>query len=54
MAELVTTYADVPLGADASVVAIAEPIGTTTIISLCRRHFSVVRPTHTTAFTLVP
>jgi predicted nucleic acid-binding protein len=45
MAELVTTYADMPLGAvDASVVAIAERIGATTIISLDRRHFSVVRP----------
>lgn len=55
MAELVTTYADMPLGAvDASVVAIAERLGTTTIISLDQRHFSVVRPRHATAFTLIP
>jgi uncharacterized protein len=55
MAELVTTYADMPLGAvDASVVALAERIGATTIISLDRRHFSVVRPRHVAAFTLLP
>lgn len=55
MAELVTTYADVPLGAvDASVVAIAERTAATTIISLDRRHLTVVRPRHTTAFTLLP
>ncbi len=55
MAELVATYADMPLGAvDASVVAIAERLGATTILSLDRRHFTVVRPRHTTAFTLLP
>jgi predicted nucleic acid-binding protein len=55
MAELVATYADMPLGAvDASVVAIAERIGATTILSLDHRHFSVVRPRHTTAFALLP
>ena len=55
MAELVTSYADMPLGAvDASVVAIAERTGATTIISLDRRHFSVVRPRHAAAFTLLP
>lgn len=55
MAELVTTYADMPLGAvDASVIAIAERIGAATIISLDRRHLSVVRPRHTTGFTLLP
>jgi predicted nucleic acid-binding protein len=55
MAELVATYADTPLGAvDASVIAIAERIGATTLISLDRRHFSVVRPRHATAFVLLP
>lgn len=55
MAELVETYADMPLGAvDASVVAIAERLGATTIITIDRRHFSVVRPRHTAAFTLLP
>jgi uncharacterized protein len=55
MAELVTTYADMPLGAvDASVVAVAERIAATTIMTLDRRHFSVVRPRHAAAFTLLP
>lgn len=55
MAELVATYADMPLGAvDASVVAIAERTGATTVLSLDQRHFSVVRPRHTDAFTLLP
>ena len=55
MAELVETYVDMPLGgADASVVAIAERLGETTIATLDRRHFGVVRPAHATAFELVP
>lgn len=55
MADLVETYADMPLGAvDASVVAVAERIGATMILTIDRRHFSVVRPRHTTAFTLLP
>lgn len=55
MAELVTTYSDLPLGAvDASVVATAERLGATTIATLDRRHFTVVRPKHVDAFTLVP
>jgi hypothetical protein len=55
MAELVATYADMPLGAvDASVVAIAERVAATTIISLDRRHLSVVRPRHISGFALLP
>lgn len=55
MAELVDTYADLPLGtADASVVAVAERLGVGEIATLDRRHFSVVRPRHVTAFTLLP
>ncbi|MBM7790438.1 putative nucleic acid-binding protein [Tenggerimyces flavus] len=39
MAELVVTYADLPLGTtDASVVALAERLGTTEIATLDRRH----------------
>ena len=54
MAELVDAYADVPLGAvDASVVAVAERIGATTIATLDRKHFFVVRPRHIAAFTLL-
>jgi predicted nucleic acid-binding protein len=54
-ADLVERYADLPLGAtDALVVAIAERLQITEIATLDRRHFSVVRPIHTEAFTLVP
>jgi predicted nucleic acid-binding protein len=55
IAELVATYRDLPLGTvDASVVAAAERLGTDTIATIDRRHFSVVRPAHTPAFDLVP
>jgi predicted nucleic acid-binding protein len=44
-----------PLGTvDASVVAVSERLGTHTIATLDRRHFSVVRPAHIPAFDLVP
>ena len=53
--ELVAQYADLPLGlVDASIVAIAERLGETTIATLDQRHFSVVKPMHCEAFTLVP
>jgi hypothetical protein len=53
--ELVTTYASMPLGGtDASVIALAERHGATRIATLDRKHFTVVRPRHTTAFTLLP
>lgn len=55
IAELVEQYADLPLGTvDASVVAAAERLGATTIATLDRRHFSVVRPRHVEAFELLP
>ena len=55
MAELVETYADLPLGTvDAGVVATAERLGQAEIATLDRRHFTVVRPKHVQAFTLVP
>lgn len=55
VAELVEQYADLPLGGiDASVVAIAERLGFDTVATLDRRDFSVVRPAHVEAFTLVP
>lgn len=54
-AELVTTYADFPLGTtDASVIALAERLGVTEVATLDRRHFAVVRPRHTGAFLLLP
>jgi uncharacterized protein len=55
IAELVEQYADLPLGTvDASVVAAAERLGATTIATLDRRHFSVIRPRHVESFELVP
>jgi uncharacterized protein len=54
-ADLVETYADLPLGtADASVIALAERFGVTRVATLDRRHFTVVRPRHVGAFTLLP
>ena len=55
IAELVTQYRDLRLGTvDASVVAAAERLGVSTIATLDRRHFSVVRPAHVEAFELLP
>lgn len=55
MSELVEQYADLPLGTtDASVVAIAERLGIEEIATFDRRHFTVVRPRHVNAFTLLP
>lgn len=55
MAEIVERYADLDLGAtDASVVAVAERLGIDTVATFDRRHFSVVRPRHVRAFTLLP
>ena len=55
VAELVSTYRDLPLGTvDASVVAVAERRKITSIATLDRRHFSVVRPSHVPAFDIVP
>ena len=55
IAQLVVAYRDLPLGtADASVVATAERLGVTTIATLDRRHFEVVRPAHVDAFDLAP
>jgi predicted nucleic acid-binding protein len=53
--QLVEQYDDLPLEfVDASVVAIAERLEQDTIATLDRRHFSVIRPLHIEAFTLVP
>jgi len=55
MAELVARYHDLPLGSvDASVVAAAERRGIADIATLDHRHFSVVRPSHTGSFHLLP
>lgn len=55
MAELVTTYGNLPLGTtDASVIALAERFRLTDVATLDRRHFTVVRPVHVSALTLLP
>jgi len=55
MAELTERYADLGLGGtDASLVALAERLGLTTLATFDRRHFTVVRPAHTPGFTLLP
>jgi uncharacterized protein len=55
IAELVTTYASLRLGGtDASVITLAERLGTTRIATLNHRHFRVVRPRHAEAFELLP
>ena len=55
VAELIETYVDLGLGVvDASVIAVAERLRVTTIATLDRRHFNVVRPKHIAAFELLP
>jgi predicted nucleic acid-binding protein len=55
IAELVTTYASLRLGGtDASVITLAERLGTTRIATLNHRHFRVIRPRHAAAFELLP
>jgi uncharacterized protein len=55
MADLVERYADLRLGGtDASLVAIAERLRIDRIATFDRRHFTVVRPAHVVAFTLLP
>ncbi len=55
IAELVARYRDLPLGTvDASVVTTAERLAIGEIATFDRRHFSVVRPCHADAFTLLP
>lgn len=54
-ADLAEQYADLPLGGtDACVIALAERLGVTTVATVDRRHFTVVRPRHVASFTLVP
>ncbi len=53
--QLVTTYADAALDViDASTIAAAERLNQTEIATLDERDFRIVRPNHTTAFTLLP
>ena len=53
--ELIETYDDLGLGfVDASIIAVAERLGQSTLATLNHRDFAVVRPAHRDAFELVP
>lgn len=53
--ELIEQYADSDIGlVDASLVAIAERLRITRILTLDHRHFGLFRPKHCAAFELVP
>jgi predicted nucleic acid-binding protein len=55
IAELVQVYSDLPLDTvDSSVIAAAERLSITDVATLDRRHFTVVRPRHAAALTLLP
>ncbi len=54
-AKLIERYADLPLGAtDACLVALAERLGIVELVTLDRRHFTIVRPRHVDVLTLIP
>ncbi|GAA1774477.1 type II toxin-antitoxin system VapC family toxin [Luedemannella helvata] len=53
--DLVGRYANLPLGGtDASMIALAERFGVAQVATLDRRHFTVVRPVHVPALSLLP
>lgn len=53
--ELVLAYQSLSLGTtDASVIAVCERLGLVEVATLDRRHFTVVRPRHIKALTLLP
>lgn len=55
MADLVERYENFPLGGtDASVIVLAERLGTSTVVTLDRRHLAAVRPSHVDALDLLP
>lgn len=55
VSELCDRYADADIGfVDAAVFAIVERLGETKLATLDRRHFSLLRPRHRDAITLVP
>lgn len=54
-AELMGIYIDTPLGlVDACVVAAAERLDIVSVLTVDRRHFSVVRPRHVPSLRLLP
>ena len=53
--EILKQYADANIGfVDASLVAVAERLGIDAIFTTDRRHFSLIKPAHCSAFTLLP
>lgn len=55
MGELVEKYANFPLGGtDASVIALAERLDASIILTLDHRHFAAIAPCHREAFELLP
>lgn len=53
--DVLDTYADANIGlVDASVVAVAERLKISRILTTDRRHFSMIKPKHCSAFELVP
>jgi uncharacterized protein len=53
--ELLATYRDANIGlVDASVIAVAERLKSTTILTTDRRHFSLIKPKHRDSFVLAP
>jgi len=54
-AQLVLEYASLPLGTtDATVIAMCERLGLAEVATLDRKHFTVIRPLHVEALTLLP
>jgi len=55
IAQIVEQYRDFPLGGtDASVIVLAERLGSDIIVTLDQRHFGTVRPRHCERFRLLP
>jgi uncharacterized protein len=55
IAELVEQHVSLPFGiVDVAVIAIAERLNLTEVATADRRHFSIVRPRHVSAFRLLP
>jgi predicted nucleic acid-binding protein len=53
--DVMREYKDLMIGlVDASIVAVAERLKITSIMTTDRRHFSIIKPKHSPAFTLIP
>ena len=53
--EIMNTFNDLAIGlVDASLVAVAERLKITAVMTTDRRHFSVIKPKHCPIFTLLP